>query len=278
MTQFPEHEAYSARIEERIRQARWNPKSAVLPSAQVRDLTVIDLSDTLYLVVAVDSDGGIGPKDLDVVKTGGRELGRFGTRVPMMEILASGAVPIAAFDPLTVEMKPLGCEIIRGIREELASIGLPEHFPLSGSTEDNVPTRQTGMGMVIIGLVAKQDFRPGRSRAGDEVICIGVPKSGPADVVHIDDPEIADAATMQAVGQLDGVHDVLPVGSRGILYEVNELARTAGLRFLPGMLSTLNLQKSAGPSTCFIVSGNAGLGRELITTVRKPLQLLGTLI
>jgi hypothetical protein len=261
----------------RYRATRRDPGAGFRTSRQVRDLTVIDLVGDLLLVVAVDSDGAIGPKPGDVVKTTGYACGRFGARVPLMEILASGAVPIAAFDPLAVERVPLGDEIIRGIQDELRSIGLPPEFPLSGSTEDNVPTRQTGMGVVLIGLVEKKEFRPGCSMRNDQVFCIGIPKSGPADEVRLEDPDIASAKTVVEVSTLEGVHDILPVGSKGLLFEARELADTAGLRFVADELCSLDVHKSGGPSTCFIVSGLPSIGDGLQQQTEVPVHRIGVL-
>lgn len=249
----------------------------ICPSKQVRDLTVLTLSDDLMLVVAVDSDGGIGPKPGDVVKVSGVEAGRFAMRVPLMEILACGAVPVAAFDCLTVEMEPTGKTIISGVREELRSIGLSEHFPLSGSTEDNVPTRQTGIGVMVLGIVQSGDFRPGTSKKHDVVFCIGVPKSGPKDTVSLNDPSIATSAAVASVRLLDHVHDILPVGSKGILYEANEMAKSAELHFESSPSCTIDLERSAGPSTCFICSGPRRLRDEVAAITMLPVETIGTM-
>ena len=262
---------------EKLKIVRHEPHQKLLSTKQVRDLTVIELLGDLLLLVAVDSDGAIGPKEDDVVKVSGYECGRFGSRVPLLEILASGAVPVAAFDTLMVEMKPLGMEIIRGVRDELASAGLPVDFPLSRSTEDNVPTRQTGMGVVILGIVERKHLRPGSSKSKDEVICIGIAKSGPEDVVSLSDKDIADAKDILQCSMIDGVHDILPVGSKGILFEGTEMALSAGLEFHPNMVNSINLKKSAGPSTCFIVSAVSGSLEKVRQTVPKPVHYIGSL-
>ena len=58
---------------------------------QVRDLTKIALGGGFSLVIAVDSDGGIGSRDHDIVRVPEYVLGRFAARVPLMEIIACGA-------------------------------------------------------------------------------------------------------------------------------------------------------------------------------------------
>ncbi len=141
----------------------------------VRDLTKIDLGNEFSMVVAVDSDGGIGSRANDLVKVPEYVLGRFAVRVPLMEILSCGAIPIAAFDMLTVPMDELGKEIIRGVRDELAEARLGADFPLSGSTEDNVPVRSTGVATAVLGLVHQDDFRPGSSKPGTECCASAFP-------------------------------------------------------------------------------------------------------
>lgn len=265
------------RLLQRYRQAKENNSIVPFPSNQIRDLTVINLIGDMLLVTAVDSDGAIGEKESDIVKVSGYECGRFGTRVPLMEILACGAIPVAAFDALSVEMETYGRLIIKGVIDELRSVGLPENFPLSGSTEDNIPTVQTGVGVVIIGIVTKDDFKPGTSKPGDYILCVGLPKSGPDDFVSSDDPDIADAKTITILRNIDGVNDILPVGSKGIMYEANELARTAGLAFQKND-PLIDLFKSAGPSTCFLVSANETACIQIRKKIEKPVHQIGSLV
>ena len=51
---------------------------------KVRDLTLVRVAGPNYLVLACDSDGGIGPKPQDTVSTTGYWLGRVAARVPLM--------------------------------------------------------------------------------------------------------------------------------------------------------------------------------------------------
>ena len=245
--------------------------------AQIRDLTKIDLGDEFSLVIAVDSDGGIGSRAHDLVKVSEYVLGRFAMRVPLMEVLSCGALPVAAFDMLTVPMDELGREIVRGVRDELAEAGLGADFPLSGSTEDNVPTNATGVATTVLGVVHQDDFRPGSSRAGDRVLCVGLPKSAPDDEITLDDQEMVRLSHIAKLLRMDGVHDLLPVGSRGVSYEARELASSAGLELIVTRDTKLDVDKSAGPSTCVLLSVSAEESVSVARGLSVPVTEAGTL-
>lgn len=249
--------------------------SAHIITTQIRDLTKINIGQGISLIVAVDSDGAIGPLDGDVVKCSAYQTGRFAMRVPLLEILASGAIPIAAFDMLTVPMKPYGSEIVRGIRDELTEAGLGVNFPLSGSTEDNVPTNQTGIGTTLIGFVHENELRPGTSQPGDVILCIGAPKSGPEDKITLDDKDIISQEDFFQLRQITTIHDILPVGSHGILFEAEEMARLASLKIDYMESPVINLRKSAGPATCVLISGTEETITGIKNKVKAPLFYIG---
>ena len=245
---------------------------------QVRDLTIMDISDGMMLVLTCDSDGGIGSKEHDAVQVPGELLGRFAVRVPLMEMFAAGAFPAVVVDTLAVEMEPSGSAIIEGVRQELSSVNLDADKILTGSTEDNVPTVQTGMGVVVVGFVSTTDFKPGSSRQDDCVVCIGKPKSAPADDVTLDDPEIADTVCVRTLAELDYVHDILPVGSKGIIHEQAELAECANLTLQAESDPGVDIHKSAGPSTCVLASLPASRLADLRKAVEQPVFVIGTMI
>lgn len=242
----------------------------------VRDLTKMELQDGYSLIVAVDSDGGIGPRPGDTVPCPPYELGRFAIRVPLLEVLASGAIPMAAYDMLTLPMDDVGKEILRGVREEIEAAGLGKDFHISGSTEDNVPTNMTGVGTCVIGLVHEADFRPGTTAPGDCVVCIGLPKSAPADTVRVNDPEILASRDLLTIQSLPGIHDMLPVGSHGTGFEMDQMASSAGFTAKP-VASFLDLKKSGGPSTCVIASMTEDAFKTLPTHIASPVNKIGVI-
>lgn len=246
---------------------------------RVRDLSVFAIAPDVMLVIACDSIGGIGPKMHDSVSTTGEEVGRFAARVVLLEIIACGATPILLIDTLSVEREPTGAAIIAGIHEEMRAAGLDPARCLNGSTEENVPTVATGVGVVALGLATTERFRPGRARAGDLLICIGIPKSAPHHSVVSDDPHILHPVALQRLVALDTVGDILIVGSRGIAAEAHDLAAYAGLHFVPEPAPAVDLIASGGPGTCCI----AAVSSTALPVVRAlpdlpPINVIGTLV
>lgn len=235
---------------------------------RVRDLNIIKLGNQT-LVIACDSAGAIGPKAGDRLAVSGELLGRMIAAVPLMEVLASGAVPIALVNTLSVEMQPTGRKIIQGIEEAVREAGLPLSI-VNGSTEENMLTNQTGMGVTVVGLANGEHIRLGASKPGDTVFVVGIPMVG-EEVLH----QPGTAAGITAVKYLleqEGVHEVLPVGSQGIDYELGQLADTAGLTYkLLAQAQQMDLRKSAGPATCLLVSASLP-GEHILPQLGLPWQ------
>lgn len=244
-------------------------------SSRVRDLLVLPVGRDKVAVIACDSLGGIGPKERDVVQVPAYIVGRFTSRVALMEVLASGAVPAALVSTLCAEPDPTGIEVNRGIEDELAEAGLAGKVALTGSSEKNVSTEQTGLGITVIGFAAPSDLRFGRSSRNDDVVCIGAPKVGRE--VCLDDPEIVDTQILRLLLALPGVHEVVPAGSRGVAHEARELATSAGLALELRESPGVDLSKSAGPATCLVASVEPGLVDTLRGSLKKPVFNVGWL-
>lgn len=238
--------------------------------SRYRDLTILDDCDK-KIVIACDSSGAIGPKELDVVKVDGHILGRFISRVVLMELISVGAKPITLIDTLSVEMNPTGKLIIAGIIEEACQIGLDTTKILNGSTEENVPVKQTGIGITGIGQAVKLYCE---SFAGDIVVCVGIPKVG--DEVRLGDPEICDLLVIQHLRDLKEVHEIVPVGSKGIAYELDQLLNRNQLSLEIEKIS-LNIKKAAGPATCLLFTANPTIVKKIHKIISQPINILGSL-
>ncbi|MBE3571986.1 MAG: alpha-ribazole kinase [Moorella humiferrea] len=241
-----------------------------------RDLTILDLEAQRSLVIACDSAGAIGPKEADVVRVPGYVLGRFTARVALMEVLAVGAWPVCIVNTLCVEPEPAGAAIREGVADEVRSLGIDPEKALTGSSEKNVPTIQSGIGITVIGLATTAELLIGRLAAGDALALFGRPKVGTE--VFLDDPEIADLQTVRLLLDQPGIREIVPAGSRGILAEARDLAALYRLQinWRPG-LSELDLHKSAGPATCILAAGERAALEAAGLRTGKPFCLLGTL-
>jgi len=244
----------------------------------MRDINIIPLSNEQFLIIGCDSAGGIGPKPLDKVKVSGYIIGKFTARVALMEVLSVGAQPIAIIDTLSVEMKPTGIDIVKGIIREVEDAGLDPDLVLTGSYEKNVPTEQTGLGVVVIGITAKKDLKIGSSKPGDVVVAIGVPKVG-VEVVEItqsgkEREVLADLKDVKTLLSLDFINEILPVGSQGIAKEIETITKPLNLVFSFKKGLKIDLEKSAGPSTVIL----ATLSREKVEKLKPLFQKLVTIV
>lgn len=216
-----------------------------------RDLSLVELTENKILVISCDSLGGIGLKEKDQVEAPPKLVGRFTLRVALMELMAVRANLISVVNNLSVEYKPTGKEIISGIKEELARINLDADKLLTGSTEENIATVQTGLGITTIGVIDKNKLSLANSNAGDVIVAVGLPKVGREVLASKD--KTADLEVMKKVTRLAYLSDILPVGSQGIEFEAELLAALNSLKF-KSQSAGINYQKSAGPATVILTT------------------------
>ncbi|MCU1458977.1 MAG: hypothetical protein JWL73_3069 [Actinomycetia bacterium] len=238
-----------------------------------RDLLYIPLGADEIMVVACDSDGGIGPKPADAVPFDATELGHFAVRVPLLELVAAGATAVVVVDALSVERDPTGAAILAGVLAEAATAGVGAEA-VTGSTEDNVPTTATGIGVTVIGRATIDALRAGRARAGDHVLLLGRPMSAPLDDVRVGDPEILTVPALTAALALPTVHEALPIGSGGVTSELLQLATSAGLghTVLPDW--PVAPDQTGGPSTAALLAvAGAGSALEACTALTEATGL-----
>lgn len=215
-----------------------------------RDVEVVSLDQNQYIVAACDSCGAAGSKEFDVVKVSPYIVGRFTARVALFEITATEAKPLLITVSVASEPDPTAKGILEGVNDELKALDL-SGLPVAISSEKNILTKQTGVGISAIGVCQKASLRIATSKPGDKVYCLGLPKVG-SEVVTPEDPEIVQGKYIQTLLASQGVHDIIPVGSRGIRGEIELLADHVGCRFKPETDVKIDLDKSAGPSTCLI--------------------------
>jgi selenophosphate synthetase-related protein len=229
------------------------------------------------VVVSCDSCGGIGPKPLDRVRVSGYTVGRFTARVALMEALSVGAEPICLANTLTVEPKPTGVQIIKGIRDEVRHAGLDSRIVMTYSTEKNTPVRQTGLGVTVLATTTSRSLRVGRCKSGDAVVAVGLPRVGNEVVTAEKKREIADTRDVRTLLSSHVVNEVIPVGSQGMLREAQTIAEDSSLQFTLKSHPDVDVRKSAGPATVILCACPDSRVRKLSAFVEKPVQLIGTL-
>ena len=172
-------------------------------------------------------------------------------------------------------------DIVKGILDELKDADLHHGMALTGSTEKNIPTRQTGLGVTAIGTCRIKDIKAGLTLPGDVVYCVGIPKVG--DEVNIHDPDIVTLKTVRILRSMDEVHEIVPVGSKGIQKEAELLARLASVTLEleeldpNGASGSLDLSKTAGPATCLVFSAEPDKNflARLSGLVSQPVSAIG---
>jgi len=213
-------------------------------------LTIITLDHRKQMVIACDSLGSIGSKPKDSLSCSAETSGYFAAQVVLLELLAYRAEPQIVIDNLCVEMESTGKEILKGIDRALLDADLKDQCMVTGSSEENMATVQTGIGITAIGFMDPSIREELKIQKGDGVFLIGEPKVG-AEVLAKEE-KLPMLKVIRHLSALSDVREILPVGSKGIGYELKQLEKTNEGSFQRGNAS-VDLDKSAGPATCVLV-------------------------
>jgi hypothetical protein len=216
----------------------------------MRDSLALPIEGAGSLIIATDNSGGIGMKQADDVLVSYDITAYFSFRVAVMECIAAGANPIAvvvhnfcgdeAWNPITQG-------ILRGQAE------LKLDIPITGSTESNITMIQSALGIIVVGKTMIQE-----KETGEKIAVIGQPLVGSQ---VIDQAEfIAPLPLFKWCCEQEGIN-VLPVGSKGIAYEWRLLQPDSEIP--AELLQQLDVQASAGPSTCFLISYPKSMEKEI---------------
>ena len=74
----------------------------------------------------------------------------------------------------------------------------------------------------------------------------------------------------------DYIEEMLPVGSRGIEAELNELLKCNGLDFIYESNVSIDLNKSGGPSCSCIVTIDKKNIENIKSIIKKPITIIGS--
>jgi hypothetical protein len=215
----------------------------------MRDVIYIPINEEETFIIASDNSGGIGNKPEDVVKVDYETLAYYGFRVAVMECLSSGGTPLSV-----VLHNFCGDEawfsLVEGVQKGLNELSM-EHIQITGSSESNIELRQSALGVTVIGK-GKNSSQSNLSLSDDcNLAVIGLPLVG--EEVISDEANIVPLGLLKWTCEQEEVIAVLPVGSKGIQYELNQLF-SEPIDERVDVTGLPNLRKSSGPSTCFLVA------------------------
>ncbi len=95
------------------------------------------------------------------------------------------------------------------------------------------------------------------------------------DLAGFDDPDILKMSTLRKVLEIPTVHEVVPVGPRGIDAELEDLMRLTDLTLQYENDIPVELGKSAGPATCALVMLPVSWVEEVSKLCTEPVTLIG---
>ncbi|PTX15367.1 hypothetical protein SAMN04488598_1286 [Halanaerobium congolense] len=240
----------------------------------LRDISLLQINEKELLVIACDSAGGLGEKKYDQVKVSNKILGKYTVKVPLMEVMSIGAEVISVIDNLAVEYKPTGKEIIAGIKENLKLLSSAEL--LNGSTEENIKTVQTALGVTVIGKITLEKLKKYTfSNKNNIIVAAGLPLVGENLMKY--KSKAVNLKKFLQLKELDYISQFLPVGSKGILYEAKIMAKENNYDF-ELINNKLDLLKSAGPASVILLSLKEKKFSKLKNEIDLPLNRIGKLI
>lgn len=239
---------------------------------QIRDLTVIDFNENTYLGIACDSCGGIGYKEHDVVKASPQLTAYHTGKVVLAELMSMGFTPMILADGLAVEMNDTGKQLIEGFNEVLSKLKSTK-VHLTGSTEENIKTVQTSMGVTCIGTCDKNKLKYMNTKKNDVCMLIGLPLVG-NDVVNNPD-KILDIDDYEKLYLCDYIKEMLPVGSRGTAAELEDLCEYNHISIKYEDNISVDLKQSGGPSCSCLITTDEKYVDIIRSLVNKPVEIIG---
>ena len=222
-----------------------------------RDVTLLPISGN-YLVIACDSSAAIGLKKYDQVSVSPAITAACCLRVPLLELFCLGAQPICIIDLIGNEYEDTGKQMLAGIRSGMRIAAI--EVPLNGSTEENMMTVMSSIGITVIGELPMKVQLPA-AEVGNRLFQVGIPLVGEDVSVNLD--QLPSYELIKNLQKESGVTDLLPVGSKGIGFEASLMAKRSSLEPIFYQPNSPELLKSAGPATVVLAAVKEDLAAEL---------------
>lgn len=237
----------------------------------------MDLGDR-SLVFSCDTSSSSGEKSSDYLNVSPELTARYCLRVALIELLAINANPTMTFNLFGNELNPTGEKMMEGIQSELELAGFPELMQ-NGSTEENMPTSMTSLSVLLVGEASNDEILINKAKVGNLVVQIGRRAVG-TEVLEFEKKMIR-YEDVKKLRSLPKVKEIVPVGSKGILYEAETLAEVNGLSFKldNNLQDDPELNKSAGPASTVLIAVEEEMLDTIIETFKdREVRLIGSLI
>jgi hypothetical protein len=115
------------------------------------------------------------------------------------------------------------------------------------------------------------------SKLGDLIVAIGIPSVEMEVLAAEKQGKIADLKDFLKLASFNFVHEVIPVGSKGIIHEANIIAQDAHLHVKLQEKTGVDIKKSAGPATTVVVTISKDAFNQLLQFINKPMHVIGSL-
>lgn len=209
------------------------------------------------LVITSDNSGAIGEKELDVVHVPDDVTSYYSTRVTLLEQLANQAIPKEII-LLNFTSEEAWDKYVTGITRVFDEVQMTVPA-ISGSTETNMPTLQSGFGITMFG----EKQRPFPNLSELHWFTYGLPLVGEQLLQNVH--QIANLQIIVEALKNQHITQVIPLGSKGLQKELEQLDlfNVVDLKNVP-----YDITASAGPSTMVLI----GLTTEQVANISKILQ------
>ncbi|WP_044747561.1 hypothetical protein [Bacillus alveayuensis] len=224
----------------------------------MRDVLILPFSQEERLVIASDNSGAVGEKEHDLVKVDYETVAYFSLRVAMMECMAVGAKPVAIVIQNFVgegEWK----RFKKGAHQLFQELQI-DPIPITGSTESNFSVMQSAIGFIVIGRLHVSKKKFGITLKQAKYAVIGEPLVG-HEVLEKRE-KVAPLSLFKSLVNHPKIYEIVPIGSKGIYYELEQLLKNNHIQ-IGNVSSPLDIDKSAGPATCFLISYDLKGEREI---------------
>ncbi|WP_071459747.1 ATP-binding protein [Bacillus massilinigeriensis] len=223
----------------------------------MRDVLIVPFNEGNSIVIGSDNSGGIGLKPNDEVRVPYEVLGYYSLRVAAMEVIAAGGIPFAV--TLHNFCGETAWEAVcQGVNKGLNELKM-KNVRITGSSESNFSLYQSALSINVLGEMTANDSADIEYDKDLRIAVIGTPLVG--EKVTERKEEVVPLYLFKKITSLKGVV-TLPVGSKGILSELNSLF--SNRNFHESEVSCEhNLHQSAGPSTCFLAVYHQDLEEEM---------------